>query len=69
MTFTSHTTIEGERFDQIANAYFGDGNLWSYIIQDNPTLPLYDSFPGGIELKIRVVEIDEIKTNLPPWKQ
>ena len=69
MEFTNHTTIEGERFDQIATNYFGDGNFWEYIIQDNPDVPLYDSFPGGIKLKIRVIEIEEIKTNLPPWKQ
>lgn len=66
-----HTTIDGERWDMIAQKYYGEASMMNDIISANPTVPLYDILPAGIVLDIPVIESNELKTNstqLPPWK-
>lgn len=67
-----HTTIEGERWDQIAQKYYGEAFMMNDIITANPAVPLYDILPAGVVLNIPVIDIVDVKitaTQLPPWKQ
>lgn len=67
-----HTTIEGERWDQIAQKYYGEASMMNDIITANPAVPLYDILPAGVVLNIPVIDIVDVKitaTQLPPWKQ
>lgn len=66
-----HTTIEGQRWDQIAHEYYGRADMMNRIIEANPGLPLYDILPGGTVVNIPIIETVEVKTDaerLPPWK-
>lgn len=66
------TTMEGERWCDIAHKAYGKATMMNTIIKANPDVPLYDVLPGGIVLNIPIVDKVEIKTDaelLPPWKQ
>lgn len=81
MDYLQHSTIDGERWDQIAIANFGsitvniDGVQQSAIallIKANPDVPIYDVFPPGIVLNIPILQTSDVVTDaerLPPWKQ
>lgn len=67
-----HTTIEGQRWDNIAKEYYGRADKANEIIKANPGVPVYDVLPGGIVLNIPIIEKSEVITDaerLPPWKQ
>lgn len=67
-----HTTIDGERWDQIAAVYYGRADMFTKLIEANPDVPIYDVFPGGLTLNIPVVEEANVETDLermPPWKR
>jgi phage tail protein X len=67
-----HTTIDGERWDFIAQKYYGKASMMNAIIAANPDVPLYDILPAGIVLDIPILESvnDATSANqLPPWKQ
>lgn len=71
MKIIQHTTIDGERWDTIAQKYYGNAAMMNDIISANPSVPLYDILPAGIVLDIPVIESNDVKTdasNLPPWK-
>lgn len=71
MKIIQHTTIDGERWDTIAQKYYGNAAMMNDIISANPNVPLYDILPAGIVLDIPVIESNDVKTdasNLPPWK-
>ena len=66
-----HTTIDGERWDMVAQKYYGQASMMNDIIEANPEVPLYDIFPAGIVLDIPVIASNDLPTdpaNLPPWK-
>lgn len=65
-------TVEGQRWDQVAQQAYGDTSLMNVIIAANPDVPVYDVLPGGIALNIPVLASVEVKTDiekLPPWKR
>lgn len=65
-------TVEGQRWDQVAQQAYGDTSLMNVIIAANPGVPVYDVLPGGIALNIPVLASVEVKTDiekLPPWKR
>lgn len=76
-----HTTIEGQRWDQVAMEYYGSINLnvdgvetsaIGRLIEANPDVPIYDIFPAGIVLNIPIIDKVEVLTDaerMPPWKQ
>lgn len=72
MQFTEYTTLEGERWDQIANKAYGDPSKIHVIIQNNFGCPAYAVLPAGIKLQIPILEVVDQETNkdiLPPWKR
>jgi hypothetical protein len=76
-----HTTQDGQRWDQIAHEYYGsqtveiDGvqrSTVGLLIDANPGVPIYDTFPGGVVLDVPILDKAEVitdKEKLPPWKR
>lgn len=65
-----HITQDGERWDQLADRYYGDATQYERIIAANPAIPLTLTLTGGLELLIPVVEANATlpTSELPPWK-
>ena len=72
MAFTTVTTYDGERWDQVAFRAYGDPMQMDVIINANPGVSIDDRLPGGIALVIPIIDNSTITTDtsgLPPWKQ
>lgn len=75
------TTKGGERWDQIAAKNYGaltvvvegvEKSAIGLLIEANPDVPIYDTFPAGVVLNIPIIEKTEVKIEaelLPPWKR
>jgi phage tail protein X len=65
-----YTTQDGDRWDLIAQKYYGDATLFGPIQTANLHVPLIPILPGGITLRIPVLETAQFDSNLlPPWKR
>lgn len=66
-------TKEGQRLDQIAVIAYGNPFAWQEIIDANPSLPLLETYPAGIEVALPILPVqptDSVpKELLPPWKR
>jgi phage tail protein X len=70
--YTQYKTIQGQRWDNVAYAAYGDASLFPSIVEANPGLPAYDVLPAGTILRVPVIEVPETTTDellLPPWKR
>lgn len=70
--FIEHTTIDGERWDQLADRYYGNALLYRYIVRANPYVDITPLVPSCVTLRIPLLEqtaIAEDKGDLPPWRQ
>lgn len=71
MPNTEYITMQGDRWDSIAYAAYGDASDFSIIQDANPNVPATDVFDMGVRLIIPIQE-SQINTNidsLPPWKR
>lgn len=66
--FLEHVTVEGERWDQIAYAYYGDPLAYERIISANPDVALTPALPAGLRLLVPLIEQAALKEGLPPWQ-
>lgn len=66
--FLEHVTVEGERWDQIAYAYYGDPLAYERVIAANPDVALTPELPAGLRLLIPLIEQATLKEGLPPWQ-
>lgn len=66
-----HVTSEGERWDQLANRYYGDPYRYEPIVAANPAIGILPIFEGGLTLLVPVLPTPDVASNddLPPWKQ
>ena len=68
-----YVTREGQRWDSIAWECYGDPAKMTVIVRANPAVPLYDTLPGGLQLKVPVLEPPTSPLpdpeRLPPWKR
>ena len=71
MQFQQYTTKEGDRWDLIAYAKYGDVNKLSLLISANPFVPITPTLEAGITLRIPVLDETQTVTTegLPPWMQ
>jgi nucleoid-associated protein YgaU len=69
--YIEHITKEGDRWDLIANEYYGDPTKYEPIIQANKYVPIIPTLPAGITLMIPIIEDTQTEdtTLLPPWRQ
>jgi phage tail protein X len=69
--YYEHITAEGERWDTVAYAYYGDPLLYHGIIAANPQVPIIPLLPSGIVLRVPVIALSDTLTaeELPPWKR
>jgi len=68
----TYITKENIRWDSIAQLAYGDASLMNTIIAANPDVDITEKLPGGIELRIPVIETTALpptEENLPPWKR
>jgi phage tail protein X len=72
MSSLQYITNEGERWDNIAFAAYGDALKMAAIIDANPDVPLDTVFKAGTRLLIPILETSTETTDdslLPPWKR
>ena len=71
MEYIEHITLDGDRWDQIANLYYGDANRISPLAEANEHLRLLPVLPGGLPLRVPILEDDAnlLPEELPPWKR
>lgn len=72
--FLEHVTRQGERWDQVALAYYGDPYLYQPLVAANPEVPITPLLPSGIVLRVPVLDPAEVEEKadaslLPPWKR
>lgn len=68
MSYLTHITTEGERWDSLAWRYYGDAHRYLPIIQANPHVPITAALPAGLSLSIPVLEqAATTSEDLPPW--
>lgn len=67
--YSEYVTAENDTFDLIAYRQYGDEFLASLIIQENSRHADTIIFDSGVKLKIPVINIKEVESSLPPWRQ
>lgn len=60
-------TLEGDRWDLIADRAYGDPYDYERIIAANPHIPIRPVLPAGLRVRVPVVEAPSVG-GLPPWK-
>ncbi|HHR0444911.1 TPA: tail protein X [Pseudomonas aeruginosa] len=66
--YITHTTREGERWDQLAARYYGNPYRYQPITRANPQVPLTGALQAGLALRIPVLDEQATVTeDLPPW--
>jgi len=60
----THQTVAGDRWDLLAQRYYGDGSAYGFLLQANPSVPFTPRLPAGISLQIPI--LDESTLNPPP---
>ena len=71
MEYIEHITLDGDRWDQIANLYYGDASRISPLAEANEHLRLLPVLPGGLPVRVPILEDDNtlLPEELPPWKR
>lgn len=63
-----YVTSQGERWDEIAYAFYGNALKTEQLVAANPQYADMLLFPAGCVLNIPKLE-EETAESLPPWKQ
>jgi phage tail protein X len=66
--FLTHVTTDGDRWDLLANRYYGDPYRYVPIVEANPDVPLYPVLPAGLTIYVPILADDAALVDLPPWK-
>ena len=68
--YTQYTTIQGDRWDLIAQKAYGDATMIQPLLEANPSVPLTPYLDGGIKLNVPVLDLVTVEQSLlPPWKR
>lgn len=67
--YRERITVEGDSFDGIALAEYGEEKMSHYIINANLDYSDVLIFDAGITLKIPILQGAETPTTLPPWRR
>lgn len=66
-----YVTLEGERWDTVAQKVYGDPHLYRPIIAANPTVPIRPVIEGGTVLYVPVRDVrpELAAAAEPPWRR
>ena len=67
-----HITLDGERWDTIAYAWYGDPFLFEPIVAANPAVPIFPRNASGQRLRVPILPISEVLPSIearPPWSE
>ncbi|HYE80879.1 MAG TPA: tail protein X [Clostridia bacterium] len=67
-SYYQYETAEGDTFDIISLAFYGDEHYSTEIMKSNPDHVGTIIFSSGVSIKIPVIEQPAAST-LPPWKR
>lgn len=67
--YKTYTTQEGDTFDALALAMYGDERLAHRIIQFNPDTADVVVFGPNVELRLPIYESANTPETLPPWRR
>ncbi len=67
--YTEYLTAQGDTFDLLALRNYGEEQLSSVIIEENPDYADVLIFEQGIILQIPIIENAETPETLPPWRR
>lgn len=67
--FLNHLTIEGQRWDAIAQTYYGDPYAYPVLVEANSHLSHLITLTSGLMLKIPILNQPATPRNLPPWRR
>jgi phage tail protein X len=67
--YVTYVTKDGDRWDSIAYAYYGDAFGYEPIIAANPSVPIRPTLTGGIKLLIPIRDAATTSASAPPWKR
>lgn len=68
-----HTTRTGDRWDALAYRYYGKAEAFGILCQANPDVPFTPLLPGGLKLRIPLVDEVDVAAAAPaddvrlPW--
>lgn len=67
--FLRHTTGPRDRWDSLANEYYGDPDRFEPILKANPGLGNVPALPSGIEVLIPILEESSAASApVSPWR-
>ena len=69
MTYLRYNTRQGDTFDKLALDAYMDEKLAHKIRKANYEYRDYLVLPAGIELRIPILEEEELSESLPPWRR
>lgn len=65
-----HQIREGERWDLLAQHYYGDVGEMNRLLDANPHIPFCEVLPTGQLLFVPVIQVKATsQADLPPWMQ
>lgn len=69
--YFEHITTEGERWDQIAQEFYGDPLKYEPIMDANPHVPISSTLEGGLVMQVpKLPEENRLPdAHLPIWKR
>lgn len=67
--FLNHITIEGERWDQLAQKYYGSAYAYPALVDANPRFSHLHTLMSGLMLRIPILDRPAKPVNLPPWRR
>jgi phage tail protein X len=54
--YLTHATVTGDRWDLLAQRYYGDGTAYGFLLQANPDVAFTPLLPAGITLRIPILD-------------
>lgn len=71
MDYWQYITREGDRWDLIAQRFYGDATDYEGIVAANPAVPIIPLLPSGLLVRVPIKEVSTIipSEKLPPWKR
>jgi hypothetical protein len=64
-----HTAALGDRWDLLADLYYGDPLRFEPLLRANPDLASAPILPPGAQILVPILdEVDSVPATLPPWR-